>query len=88
MTSTNPISSPPPTALDSATASDTSPPPAVEAVAHLIIATHRQIASAHEHGRKAVGLRDTLIARFHFAVASRLARLAWRFATAGKRRLL
>lgn len=61
-------------------------PPAAADVSHLITAAHRVIASAHQHGRKAVALRDHLIARFHFAVARRLARLAWRFAVAGKRR--
>ncbi|MEY4377880.1 MAG: hypothetical protein RJB26_2430 [Pseudomonadota bacterium] len=72
---------------ESATADDTSPPPAASAVAHLIASTHKQIASAHEHGRKAVGLRDVLIARMQFAIARRLARLAWSFAAAGKRRV-
>ena len=57
------------------------------AVAHLISSTNRLIASAHEHGRKAVRLRDHLIARFQFACARGLARLAWRFAAAGKRRV-
>lgn len=61
--------------------------PQHEAVGHLITATHKLIASAHEHGRKAVRLRDHLIARVLFAAARRLARLAWRCAAAGKRRV-
>lgn len=62
-------------------------PNSPSAVAHLITQTNKLIASAHEHGRKAVRLRDHLIARVLFAVARRLARLAWRVAAAGKRRV-
>lgn len=72
---------------ESATADASHPPAASSAVAHLIIATHRTIAEAHAHGRKAVTLRDTLIAQLHFAIARRLARLAWRFAMRGKGRV-
>jgi len=67
--------------------SDINHPPAMSDVGRLITATNRVIASAHQHGRKAVALRDHLIARMHFAIARRLARLAWRFAVAGKRRV-
>ena len=61
--------------------------PAASTVASLITATNRTIADAHEHGRKSVRWRDLVIARAHFAIARRLARLAWRFAAAGKRRM-
>lgn len=71
---------------DRATASS-SLHPQHEAVAHLITATNKVIASAYEHGRKAARLRDVLIARFLFACARRLARLAYRIALAGKRRV-
>jgi len=75
-------------APERATASDASPPPVgPEAVAQQITATNRVIASAHEHGRKAARLRDVLLARLCFAVARRLARMAYRFALAGKRRV-
>lgn len=66
---------------------ETSHPPALSAVAQLITASNRVIAEAHEHGRKAVTLKDTLIARLHFAIARRLARLAWSFAMRGKGRV-
>lgn len=61
--------------------------PAASAVASEITAANKMIASAFEHGRKAVTLRDHLIAQAHFAVARRLARWAWRIAAAGKRRI-
>lgn len=63
------------------------PPSLPPAVATLIVATNKTIASAFQHGRRAVRLRDVLIARVLFAIARRLARLAWRVAQAGKRRM-
>lgn len=62
-------------------------PPASEAVAHLITATHRVIADAHVHGRRRVSSTDWMLARLHFAVARRLARWAYGFAVRGKGRL-
>lgn len=62
-------------------------PPASEAVSHLITATHRVISDAHQHGRKRVSTADWMLARLHFAVARRLARLAYSFAVRGKGRL-
>ena len=56
-------------------------------VADLVTAAHRTIADAHEHGRKRVTLIDLWISRLHFAVARRLARLAWKFAMKGKGRV-
>lgn len=62
-------------------------PPALADTVNFITATNRVIASAFEHGRKAARLRDVLIARVLFACARRLARLAYRVALAGKRRV-
>lgn len=61
-----------------------SPPPAVAA---LITATHREIAQGHQERRHRITLLDTLLARMWFALARRTARLAWRMAVAGKRRM-
>jgi len=71
----------------SVTADDQANPPASSAVAHLITATNRTIADAHEHGRKRPAFKDVLIARALFAVARRLARWAWRVAETGRRRV-
>lgn len=72
---------------DHATADSNPPSLPLSAVASLIVATNRTIASAFAHGRRAVRLRDVLLARLLFAIARRLARLAWRVAQAGKRRM-
>lgn len=71
---------------ESETASNINPP-ALEAVSQLITASNRVIADAHQHGRKRVSTADWMLARFHFAVARRLARLAYSFAVRGKGRL-
>lgn len=84
---TNPnSSSAAPLQAESPTAS-VSHPPAAEAVGHLITATNRVIADAHVHGRRRVTTADWLMSRLHFAIARRLARLAYGFAIRGKGRM-